>query len=1001
MDFTREWKSLWPVSSTFSAPVLIPNKSHESPIGPLIFTPMPSSSTMILHSPYLSPRLPPPYPSLSLSRFIRIYNSVSLTSSSVPSLLGAELLDYSSSFHGFNCLQLLRIPNRNLIVAFFLTGENSNTVGFSLLHVRDGILSVRSQMDDLFHVAKGGNLSRHRITLFLVNPVDEFCCDGTLGDVGIKPKTVTVGFLMVCSQFSVFWYEIAMNYVCGQKEYPVRVDYLGCADAKNLLGNMVVSACWNPHLKEECLVLLGNGDLLLFEVNSSLRDNAQARFLFGGINRAINKRMHISLTDKLGLEKEEGRKKVRDWLKCEFSWHPRILIAANRSEVFLVDLRSSEDCGVRFLLKLDMLSEDQNDGFFALSRACLDGFSFTVATKHLLLLCDVRRPLMPVLRWAHCIPNPRYVEVFRLSDLRANAESTEYKLASELGYCIMLGSFWDNEFSLFCYGPECKGNESLSSKISKMCYSYNAWGLPSELSLSDCACKCGSCLVREEFAEMSRPVWVDWRQKKHLALGFCILEADISAQLLPVGSFGGFVLIRLTSCGKLEAQPYHAAWEPENFREAGHKRKSADLEENRLYDATELEFEGVKKMQHIKLIFLDAFRKGKIEEIIVNRREKIEESDERAGSRKGHFGKSDWNFHKEMCHKLKGLGPLEARSSVGISVVLGDISWPMSVHEIGLMSVFAALPTGLLRSAFAVYSDFDMDHGNEPLEFLDIPDQPQAPPFPFRRSSFRSNRWSTRVQPPDALVGPVIPPLFLTALYRLLVEERKSKRELYPEKSEAFSTHVHFKSQCEKVMEAVSEHIAENREDDYVSLADDIESMESLTQKSKFSFYKPSAFSESPSCLEKWEPGPRSCIFSTHVFGRSEFMESDIGPGMVGKELFDAGCPIRLKFEDLNTDFGPKELETLRNLKQQDMDFQKSFKPYQDYINRSVSSSQFIGLHVKVRILAASIEGDFATGGDGTWEWRGFWTLDDSGVRAATSGFSCILHRLSIGKTEP
>ncbi|CAA0821221.1 Unknown protein [Striga hermonthica] len=394
MDFTREWKSLWPVSSTFSAPVLIPNKSHETPIGPLIFTPRPSSSTMILHSPYLSPRLPPPYPSLSLSRFVRIYNSVPLTSSSVPYLLGAELPDYSSAFHGFNSLQLLRIANRNLIVAFFLAGENSNTVCFLLLHVRDGILSVRSQTEDLFHVAKGGNLSCHRITLFLVNPVEEFCCGGTLGDVGNKPKTVTVGFLMVCSHFSVFWYEIGMSLVCGQNEYPVRLDYLGCADAKNLLGNMVVSACWNPHLKEECLVLLENGDLLLFDVNSSLRD-AQARFSLGGNNRAINKRMHISLTDKLGLENEESRKKSRDWLKCEFSWHPRILIAANRTEVFLVDLRSLEDCGVRFLLKLDMLSEDQNDGFFSLSKAGLDGFSFTVATKHLLLLCDVRRPLMP------------------------------------------------------------------------------------------------------------------------------------------------------------------------------------------------------------------------------------------------------------------------------------------------------------------------------------------------------------------------------------------------------------------------------------------------------------------------------------------------------------------------------------------------------------------------------------------------------------------------------
>ncbi|KAK6116044.1 hypothetical protein DH2020_008313 [Rehmannia glutinosa] len=688
-----------------------------------------------------------------------------------------------------------------------------------------------------------------------------------------------------------------------------------------LRGNAVVSACWSPHLREECLVLLENGDLMLFEVNSTFRGKVRSISMVSGSNRVVNKKMQVSLADKLGLEKEDNGNEGLHWFKCEFSWHPRILIASHRTGVFLVDLRSPEECNVCCLLKLEMLSMGRNDGFFALSRAGTDGFSFTVATRYLLLLCDVRKPLMPVLRWAHGIQNPRYMTVFRLSDLRANAEETAYKLASESGYCIMLGSFWDSEFSLFCYGPDCNGNESVSSKISKFFNSYYAWGLPSEFSLSSSTCKCGSCLVREEFMKMSLPVWIDWRQKKHLILGFGILESNLSAQLSSLNSFGGFMLIRLTSSGKLEAQHYHAAWDPEKFSEAGHKRKSIYLEDNLLYDCSNSEYDGVKKFQHLKLEFLSTYLKGKLEKYIVKRREKLEDSGKHA--QKKHLIKSETNFHQEICHRLKKFGFPRVRSSLGVLTVLKDISLPSSIHEIALRSMFAALPTNLLQFAFSSYSDFaeDLENHKEPLEFLDIPDQLQVPPFPFRKPSYRSNKWSSKVQPSDAL---------------LFVEELKEKRELYLEESEEFSAHSQFKHQCDKVMEVVQEHIlgseAKTQDDDFVSLADDTESMNFATQKLKFSCHKPLAFLENPSSVEMWRPGSESCIFSTHVFRKSQELASDLSPEMVGKELFDLGCPVELKFDDCSTDFGPKELETFQTLKKRDLDFQRSFKPYQDYI---------------------------------------------------------------------
>ncbi|KAI3460128.1 hypothetical protein Pfo_016791, partial [Paulownia fortunei] len=781
---------------------------------------------------------------------------------------------------------LLQIPNKNLIVVFFPTGDNSDDVGFSLLSVKDGILSVHSQRENYFQLAKEGNVNHQRITLLLVNPVDDFCGDENVDvcNVNKRNNVVTVvGFLMVCTNYSVYWYRVGITTVYRQNEYSVCLDYLGCANAKMLRGNAVVSACWSPHLREECLVLLENGDLLLFDVNYSSRNKIKSISLVSGNNRVLNKKMQVSLNEKLGLQKEESGNEVRRWFKCEFSWHPRIFIASHRNEVFLVDLRSAGECNVCCLLKLEMLSMGKNDEVFALSRAGSDGFSFTVATRYLLLLCDVRKPLMPLLRWAHGIQNPRYITVFKLSELRANAEDTEYKLASESGYCVILGSFWDSEFSLFCYGPDGNGNGSFSSEISKFCNSYYAWGLPSELALSGSDCECGRCLVREEFLKASLPIWIDWRQKKHLILGFGILEPDLSAQLSSFDSFGSFMLIRLTSSGKLEVQHYLAAWESEKFSEACHKRKSIYLEDNLLYDCNYSEYDGERKFQHFKLEFLNAYLKGKLARYVVKRREKRKDSDEDA--QKKYVVKSESNFHQEICHRMKAFGFPRVRSSLAVSAVLKDISLPTSIHEIALRSTCAALPTNLLQLAFSTYSDFDEDPENhkEPLEFLDIPDQLQVPPFPFRKPSYRSNKWSSKVQPSDALVGPILPPLFLTTLHKLCMEELKEERELYPEESEAFSTHAQFKHQCDKVMEVVQEHSgsdAKTQDDDFVSLADDTEYMSYAYQKLNFSCHKPSAFLENPSSVDLWKPGSEKYIFSTHVFRRRQELPSDLSAEM-------------------------------------------------------------------------------------------------------------------------
>lgn len=823
---------------------------------------------------------------------------------------------------------MLQIPNENLIIVFFPAGENSDRVGFSLLSVKDGILGIHSPRKDFVHVLEEGNDDCQRITCLLVNPVDENDFTKNNNDVS------AVGLLMVCRKYSVYWYRVGIFTVAKQNGTPVCLDYVGSANAKMLMGNPVASACWSPHLTEECLVLLESGNLLLFGVNYSSGRKANSNFLISRCNSFVNKRVQVSLSGKLG--SEDSCSNVQQWFGCDFSWHPRIFVVCHCNEILLVDIRSSGECKVCCLLKLEMLTIDKNDGFFSLSRADSDGFYFTVATRYLLFLIDVRKPLIPVLRWAHTVRNPRYMTVFRLSELRANAKDSKYKLASESGYCVILGSFWDNSFSLFCYGPGDNGDGSVRSEISKFCNSYYAWGFPSEFSLSGSDCKCGSCSVREEFWKASLPVWTDWRHKKELILGFGILKPDLSAKLSSFGSFGGFTLIRLTSIGKLEAQNYLAAWGSDKFLEVGHKRKSIQLEDNLLYDYNYSEYDGVKKFLQLKFEFLNAYLNDELAKLVVKRREKIKETD--VNAQKKYAGMSKFSFHQEICHKLKPFGLSKRKSSFMSSAVLKDVSWPTSIHEIALRSACAALPTNLLQLAFSAYSDFHEDSENqkEPLEFLDIPDN-QAPPFPFRKPSYRGNKWSTKVLPPNALVGPILPTHFLSTLHQLCLEELKEERELYLEESEAFSAHSQFKILCDNVIEVVQEHIsgsAVKTQDDIVSLADDTEDMSYQTQKLNYSCHNPSAFLERPSSVGIWKPECENLAFSNHVFRRSQELACDLDKDMVGKELFDVGCPIDLTFDDHSTDFGPMELEMFRTLKKQDLEFQRCFKPYQEYIVR-------------------------------------------------------------------
>ena len=165
------------------------------------------------------------------------------------------------------------------------------------------------------------------------------------------------------------------------------------------------------------------------------------------------------------------------------------------------------------------------------------------------------------MQWGHGLDNPCHINVFRLSELRSNLRDDTYRWASELDFCIILGSLRNCEFNLFCYGPTLPTwRGSIISEVLKVLKTHYAWELPSDLLLSGRECQCGNCLVKEEILKDDRPEWIDWQHKKELVLGLFILNKDLSAMLSELNEFGGFTLTRLMSSGKRESQSYCASW---------------------------------------------------------------------------------------------------------------------------------------------------------------------------------------------------------------------------------------------------------------------------------------------------------------------------------------------------------------------------------------------------------------------------------------------------------
>lgn len=778
---------------------------------------------------------------------------------------------------------------------FFPTGENLDRVGFLVLSVRDSTLLVNS----IF----GSSLKfDHRIVRLSASPVED--CD-----VGSSTSAL-VGFLLASTLYAVHWFAVKIGGHGSGLRKPVLI-YLGCKLFKSCA---VAHACWNPHLSEECLVLLESGELFLFDMNSS-RVNTKFR----------GKRISVPWN-------ELSEWKAGEWFSCEFSWHPRILLVGNSRAVYIVDMRFGK-CQPSCLVTIELLNLKEvvgQDRFVAFSKAGNDGFLFSVASEHWLLLCDVRKPLMPLLRWAHNLLEPRYMTSLPLSVLRSNPGDDQYVGVSDMGFAILLGSFWNNDFSIFCYGHPPSGTiPAYSAKISKLSNALFAWELPSLLSLSGQNCLCGSCLLMEEFGKEDLPEWIEWQQKKELVLGFFILDKEFSSLLPKPGELGGFTLIRLMSSGKLELEQYCASWKVMVVA-SGHEETEKYIKDSPLCCMGDRKYKPTKKFSYLKLEYLYGHLNDDLAKILFS---KFKKAPKIANEPKC----PNERFIEFISEKLKSFGCKPPVSDFSVSDIFRDVIMPTSLFEIVCRVMWIKLPTDILEAAFPIYTEVQtpIDQKKATLEFPVIPDQDLSPLFFLKHPSHRSNKWSSKVQPSNDFVGPVLP---LPA--SLVIDQISKHGYSFMEKVDEFSPEKAFALQCKSITCVAKEmgvHFScgEVDKEHAVSLVNDNEEMwVGSLNRSPFFLYEGSACPDELSCVDLPEEPKGSFVegerFNLFVAKLPEHESVDNDTSMDVMKCFDDLCPVELRFNSTVVEYAAEELNEYELLKTQFSRWQDAFLPYQN-----------------------------------------------------------------------
>ncbi|XP_022568811.1 uncharacterized protein LOC111211807 [Brassica napus] len=479
---------------------------------------------------------------------------------------------------------------------------------------------------------------------------------------------------MVCLLYSVHWYCVKYDESRGR---PV-LSYIGGQQFKS---SLVASASWSSQLSGECLVLLENGEVFVFELNERHCSG------FRGC------KMKVSWEDYQG----------KCWLGCEFGWRLGTFIVARSDAVFVITRTSGSCCSVRALLESESLDMAGAEEFVAFAKAASSdhSFGFLLAFRSYLYLCD-QRSGVPLLKWQHDVEKLCFIDVYSLSDLGFRTDESTTS-------CVVVGSFWNAESQMFCYGP----SPSVASDPS----SLYVWELPHNLLSPAGKCLCGDCAIREVIMKESLPVWIDWQKKRVLVLGFGVLNKYLPS----LSSSDGFTLIQLKSSGKLEALKFRSS--PSLGGVVTHRDSTSD-EVNLLYFPDDNIYKLPRRFKYLELDYLSAYTKGNLTKLFESRISKNRPS---GGSKK----KSDplsLTYHEELCEKLNLCGFGRDRCSSTVTAVFDSINSPTSVFDIALRETWSSLPIELLLLAFSNYTEVEgvlLDKKKPSLEFLSVPEFPQ------------------------------------------------------------------------------------------------------------------------------------------------------------------------------------------------------------------------------------------------------------------------------------
>ncbi|XP_024516662.1 uncharacterized protein LOC9662778 [Selaginella moellendorffii] len=302
----------------------------------------------------------------------------------------------------------------------------------------------------------------------------------------------------------------------------------------------------SPYIEGELATVLESGEVYVYDVHSTKKstNNLRANFLVHAtmVEAATADRTGAAKVPKAVLA--EIRNLRRSWWRVEYGWHPKLLVIANAEEIVLSDLRHGNSTT---LLATVGNSKDycrpgrcEQDRFVAIVRPEERGYHFAAATMERIMLFDIRRPRLPLLKWEHSMQDdyPGYLSMHPLSWLRPERNN-------DAGRVILAASFRSGDVRAFCYGPQALSTEVVSGAIPRFREieeAYCAWDLPSKMFTS-CPRKVSMVALYDSLST---------------GMGDSCIESLSGVVVLP-GAKTGFSLLQLTGAGDILSQPYIAS----------------------------------------------------------------------------------------------------------------------------------------------------------------------------------------------------------------------------------------------------------------------------------------------------------------------------------------------------------------------------------------------------------------------------------------------------------